>query len=135
MTTDALLRQEGGDHYKGAAIQPVEFWQRNRWDGCACSSLKYLARYKLKNGLEDLRKAKHFIELRQRFERHLNGRMPPPEIPMVQFLDANGIKDPLERETLMALEAYVYSSPIFRDAQAELVIEGIDLLIGRYLTS
>ena len=58
-----LAKQVGGSHYKGMAIQPVEFIHRNGIgfvEGCA---IKYLCRWRQKNGVEDLKKAKHFIEM------------------------------------------------------------------------
>jgi hypothetical protein len=59
----ATDEQIGGDHYKTLAIQPVEFIHRNGIgyiEGCA---IKYLVRWRNKNGVEDLRKARHFIDL------------------------------------------------------------------------
>lgn len=132
MNTDPLTKQIGGTHYKKKAIQPVEFWQRNRWDGCACSILKYLARYRDKNGVEDLKKARHFVELRQQFERHLPISAPPTSIPMIAFITANGITYAPDMVALQALEGYVHAAPQFRDAHAERLIECIDDLILRW---
>lgn len=59
----ALNEQVGGGHYKDMAIQPVEYIHRNGIgfvEGCV---IKYVSRWRTKNGLEDLRKAKHFLEL------------------------------------------------------------------------
>ncbi len=58
-----LQSQVGGSHYKDMKIQPVEFIHANGigyFEGCA---IKYLSRWKVKGGVEDLKKAKHFIEL------------------------------------------------------------------------
>lgn len=66
--TDALSIQVGGDHYKNMAIQPVEFCMKNNLNFCVSSAIKYLCRYKNKNGVEDLRKAQHFIDLLIEFE-------------------------------------------------------------------
>ena len=55
--------QVGGDHYKGMAIQPVQYIHANGigfMEGCA---IKYLSRWRAKNGIEDLRKAAHFVQL------------------------------------------------------------------------
>jgi hypothetical protein len=60
---NALAVQEGGDHYKNLKIQPVEFIHANDlgfMEGCV---VKYVSRYKRKNGLEDLKKARHFLDL------------------------------------------------------------------------
>jgi hypothetical protein len=59
----ALDVQVGGNHYKNMAIQPVEFTMKNNLNFCQGSVVKYISRYKFKNGLEDLKKAKHFIDL------------------------------------------------------------------------
>ena len=58
-----LTEQVGGSHYKGMTIQPVEFIHRNGIgfvEGCC---IKYLCRWKQKNGVEDLKKARHFIDM------------------------------------------------------------------------
>lgn len=59
----ALDIQVGGDHYKSMAIQPVEFCMKNNLNFCVSSAIKYLCRYKSKNGKQDLEKARHFINL------------------------------------------------------------------------
>ena len=59
----ALDTQIGGTHYKNCAIQPVEFITKNKLgflEGCV---IKRICRYDDKNGLEDLKKAKHEIDL------------------------------------------------------------------------
>lgn len=64
----ALDTQEGGDHYKSLKIQPVEYIHANNigyFEGCV---IKYVTRWRAKNGLEDLRKAIHFIELLMELE-------------------------------------------------------------------
>lgn len=55
--------QIGGDHYRKMKIQPIEFIIENNLDFCQGSVIKYICRYKDKNGLEDLKKAKHYIEM------------------------------------------------------------------------
>jgi hypothetical protein len=59
----ALDTQVGGSHYKDLPIQPVEFIERNNLGFCAGNVIKYVCRYKNKNGIEDLKKAKHYLEL------------------------------------------------------------------------
>jgi hypothetical protein len=56
-------QQIGGNHYKQMKIQPFEYAMKNNLNAGQFGVLKYITRYKLKNGLEDLRKAKHFLEL------------------------------------------------------------------------
>lgn len=59
----ALDSQQGGQHYKDKAIQPIVYIHANNMNFCAGNVVKYVTRYKEKNGLEDLKKAKHYIEL------------------------------------------------------------------------
>ena len=61
--TTALERQVGGFHYKDMAIQPIEFILANELNFCEGNIIKYTCRYKLKNGVEDLRKVIHYAEM------------------------------------------------------------------------
>jgi len=59
----AFDTQVGGDHYKKMGIQPMEYITKNNMpfaDGCI---IKYVTRWRFKGGVEDLKKAKHFIDL------------------------------------------------------------------------
>lgn len=58
-----INQQIGGNHYKQFKIQPVEFIHRNNIGFMEGNAIKYLCRYKSKGGIEDLRKAKHYIEM------------------------------------------------------------------------
>jgi hypothetical protein len=59
----ALDKQEGGGHYKGFTIQPIEFIHTNDIPYIEGNVIKYICRHRQKNGLEDLLKAKHYIDL------------------------------------------------------------------------
>lgn len=59
----ALDKQIGGGHYKTLAIQPIEFIIKNKLGFCEGNVIKYICRYRLKGGTEDLEKAKHYIDL------------------------------------------------------------------------
>lgn len=59
----ALDYQVGGSHYRDKAIQPVEFIHANSLGFCEGNIIKYVSRWKDKNGLQDLYKAKHYLEL------------------------------------------------------------------------
>jgi hypothetical protein len=65
---DPLQKQEGGSHYRGYAIPPIEFIHKNELNFIQGNVIKYVMRYKEKNGLQDLEKAKHYIELLIEFE-------------------------------------------------------------------
>lgn len=57
-----------GEHYAKCRIQPIEYAMANKLDACQFSVVKYITRFRDKNGLEDLKKAKHFIDLLIQFE-------------------------------------------------------------------
>ena len=59
----ALDTQVGGSHYKQFAIQPFEFITKNSLGFAQGNIIKYICRYKEKNGLEDLKKVKHYVDM------------------------------------------------------------------------
>jgi len=67
---ESLRRQVGGSHYKGFKIQPVQFCMDNKLDACQSAVIKYVCRFRDKGGVEDLRKAKHYIDML--IEREIN---------------------------------------------------------------
>lgn len=104
----ALARQEGGSHYKGLRIQPVEFIMRNGWDFCLGSALKYISRWRLKNGAEDLKKAFHFLELRDDGANLNRYGLPSPIISMREYVMLNGFTDIDDTRALFMLERIAY---------------------------
>ena len=60
---ESLKQQIGGNHYKDMAIQPLEFIMANNLPYCESNIIKYVCRYKSKNGLQDLLKAKHYLDI------------------------------------------------------------------------
>lgn len=59
----ALNKQVAGDHYRAMAIQPVEFITQNKLgflEGCI---IKRVCRWRNKDGVQDLQKAIHELEL------------------------------------------------------------------------
>lgn len=59
----ASQTQVAGGHYAKYAIQPSEFIHRNGIGFLAGNVIKYVVRHRDKNGAEDLRKARHYIDL------------------------------------------------------------------------
>ena len=56
-----LLKQIGGNHYKDLPIQVVEYCHKNHIgykEGCV---IKYVTRWRQKGGIEDLEKAKVYL--------------------------------------------------------------------------
>lgn len=69
---DPLATQVGGDHYRHLPIQPVQYIHANGIGYMEGNVIKYVTRWKAKNGLADLRKAKHYIELLIELEEKAN---------------------------------------------------------------
>lgn len=63
MEPNALDVQVGGAHYKDCAIQPIEYIHANKLGFAEGNVVKYITRWKAKNGLKDLEKARHYIDL------------------------------------------------------------------------
>ena len=60
---EALDVQVGGGHYKGRAIQPIEYIHANNLNYSEGAIVKYITRWRDKNGIEDLEKIKHYVDL------------------------------------------------------------------------
>lgn len=56
-------RQVGGNHYSKYKIQPFVFAFENNMPFLEANVLKYIMRHQDKNGIEDLKKAQHYIKL------------------------------------------------------------------------
>lgn len=48
-------------HYTQGKIQPIDFITGNNMSFCQGNVVKYVTRYKFKNGLEDLKKAQFYL--------------------------------------------------------------------------
>ena len=59
---DSLTKQIGGDHYQKRTIQPIEYILDNDLNFCEGCVIKYVTRWRDKGGVEDLMKAKHYLE-------------------------------------------------------------------------
>jgi hypothetical protein len=60
---NSLKNQVNGTHYTSMAIQPIEFIHANSLPFIEGNVVKYICRWRSKDGIADLRKAKHYIEL------------------------------------------------------------------------
>jgi hypothetical protein len=63
MFESSLSKQVAGTHYKDLPIQPVEYIYANAIGYFEGNVIKYVSRWRAKNGIADLEKAKHYIEL------------------------------------------------------------------------
>lgn len=71
----ALAMQVGGGHYKDLKIQPIEYIHGNKLPFIEGAVVKYVTRWRTKGGLEDLRKARHLLDLLLELEQ----KVPPVE--------------------------------------------------------
>jgi len=55
--------QVGGSHYKDMKIQPSEFINKNELQFAEGNAIKYICRHGSKGRLQDLEKAKHYIDM------------------------------------------------------------------------
>ena len=60
---ESLKGQVGGSHYKDMAIQPIEYIVKNNLPYIDGNIIKYVSRWRAKNGVEDLRKARHYLDM------------------------------------------------------------------------
>ena len=60
---ESLTLQVGGTHYKGLKVEPVQLAVEADLNFFQTSIVKYVSRYKLKNGKEDLCKSIHLAHL------------------------------------------------------------------------
>lgn len=63
-----LQKQIAGTHYKDLPIQPVEYIHQNNIGFFEGNVIKYVSRWRQKGGIDDLEKAKHYIEMLIEFE-------------------------------------------------------------------
>lgn len=54
--------QIGGNHYRDQAIQPWDYIASNGLGYFEGNIVKYVSRWKQKGGIEDLRKARHYLD-------------------------------------------------------------------------
>lgn len=57
-----LQEEVGGDHYRVMAIEPIRFILANGLDFCEGNVVKYVCRWRRKGGVEDLKKAKQYLD-------------------------------------------------------------------------
>jgi len=49
-------------HYASSKIEPIDYIVANKLSYCEGNVVKYISRWKLKGGLQDLHKAKQYID-------------------------------------------------------------------------
>lgn len=97
MNSNPLEKQVGGSHYKSKGIQHTTFCQRNRIPWNESAAIKYLTRWRRKNGLQDLEKAKHYMEFAAQEEYLLR-----EEAGLQELRDMDPKKFPVSIKTFLA---------------------------------
>ena len=59
----ASQTQVGGNHYTKLKIQPMTYSMENGLDALQHTIIKYVTRFRDKNGIEDLKKARHTLDM------------------------------------------------------------------------
>ena len=59
----AWATQTGGSHYKDMKIQPMEYSMNNNLSALQHTIIKYVSRFRGKNGIVDLEKGRHCIDM------------------------------------------------------------------------
>lgn len=68
MSNKASDKQIGGSHYKNFVIQPTEFCVKNNIGFLEGNVIKYVLRHEHKNGVQDIDKAIHYLELLKEYK-------------------------------------------------------------------
>ena len=63
MTSKVYNKQIGGSHYKDMMVQPSEFINKNKLQFAEGNAIKYICRHAHKGEVQDLEKAKHYIDM------------------------------------------------------------------------
>ena len=59
----SLERVNHPKHYTNGKIEPIDFINGNNMDYLEGNIIKYISRYKFKNGVEDLHKARFYLNM------------------------------------------------------------------------
>ena len=63
MTSKVYSKQIGGNHYMDMVMQPSEFINKNKLHFAEGNAIKYICRHASKGEVQDLEKAKHYIDM------------------------------------------------------------------------
>ena len=119
----SLEKQVGGNHYKRFKIQPIEFIALNNLNFLEGNIVKYVCRHSFKDGLRDLGKAKHYIEMLIEFRDKVGEGLSPLGFNLTNKLDY------LEGEIIKRIWRYNKSK---NTEELEIALECINKLIEEY---
>ena len=124
-------KQIGGRHY-AAGIQHWDFITDNNFSYLRGCATKYLTRYHDKNGVEDLRKAQHYIEKLR--EGIAAGKLCPTQDPADQIPGVSTLQQFLDSNEIPAQDRPPFWWILYGTTPQELTaaIEHIDYLIEQH---
>lgn len=118
----ALDEQVGGDHYKKLGIQPVELIKVINANFFQGNVIKYVTRYKDKNGIKDLEKARHYLELMRELKPQIDTKLSQEYLleAVANYSTGNNLGD-FERDIILSI--------IYKDGEEGIPDENIDIAI------
>ena len=118
----ALDEQVGGDHYKKLGIQPVELIKVINANYFQGNVIKYITRYKDKNGIKDLEKARHYLELMRELKPQTDTKLSQEYLleAVANYSTGNNLGD-FERDIILSI--------IYKDGEEGIDDENIDIAI------
>ena len=122
----SLGKQIGGNHYKRFKIQPIEFIILNNLNFPEGNVVKYVCRHRFKDGLRDLEKAKHYIEMLIEFKDKFGKGLSHLGFNLTNKFDH------LEGEIIKRIWRYSKSKDV---KELEIALECIDKLMEEYKCS
>lgn len=101
------INQVGGDHYQ-APYQHWDWAAETQIGYLEGNATKYLARYRKKHGVEDLKKAQSYVQKLQLVETILPAghRQDRDQAKLRRFLMSAGLKDTVEAALITAIDAW-----------------------------
>ena len=119
----ALDEQVGGDHYKKLGVQPVEFIRDINANFFQGNVIKYVTRYKDKNGIKDLEKAKHYLALMKELK-------PQTDTKLCKDYIMAAVVDYSTSNNLGNIETDIIIATVYKNREESISDENIDIAIG-----
>ena len=125
----ALDEQVGGDHYKKLDMQPIELIRDINANFFQGNVIKYITKYKDKNGIKDLEKAKHYLELMKHLKPQTDTELHGDYImaAIVNYSTSNNLGN-IETDIIIAT-TYKNREECISDENIDIAIGLIDTLI------
>lgn len=90
--------QIGGDHYRQKKFQPIEYIMENELGYCEGNVVKYVSRWRDKGGVQDLMKARQYLDFLIEKNTEINCESLPYEGPISRLLSRLKSKFSIKRK-------------------------------------